>query len=306
MAEPKALIYQSELNFISNCVLEYPHLETGGDFFGSFTRDNKFKVEYVIGPGVDPKRTAYSFNQDIEYLRNCGNLLNSRFGLQHIGAWHSHHKLNLHYPSSGDINTMRNVISERLPCFLISICNINQDNTVSINPFLFVREDARDYINYEWDVLPGTSPFRERLSRENDNLFPSSNVELYQQSYASSRPNTLSSNGPTSKPEMPSSSVWLTAIGKRLMKEIYDSLRKKRGISNLEIVQKPDGVLAYRYNYNGAFCEMTLPHEFPIQPITIKSNDFNNTQIIEYPDNVSADIKSIVRYYEKRIKKMTF
>ena len=88
----KAIIYQSELDLISRFVMDYPDIETGGDLFGFWTKEGNPVVQYVIGPGKNTTRTAHSFYQDIDYLKKCGNFLNSRFGLEHIGGWHSHHK----------------------------------------------------------------------------------------------------------------------------------------------------------------------------------------------------------------------
>src|SRR5262245_50845720 len=98
----KIFIYESELDFISKCVMDYPSLETGGDFFGLWTKEGFPVIHYAIGPGTAVERTAMHFNQDIEYLRECGFLLNNRFALEHIGAWHSHHAMELAEPSPGD------------------------------------------------------------------------------------------------------------------------------------------------------------------------------------------------------------
>ena len=31
------LVYQSELDYLSRCILDYPHIETGGQLFGYWT-----------------------------------------------------------------------------------------------------------------------------------------------------------------------------------------------------------------------------------------------------------------------------
>jgi hypothetical protein len=87
----QAKIYHSELEFIAKCVRQYPELETGGDYFGFWSQDSIPVIQYALGPGDATDRTSVSFYQDIGYLKACGSLLNSRFGLEHIGAWHSHH-----------------------------------------------------------------------------------------------------------------------------------------------------------------------------------------------------------------------
>src|SRR5882724_11160421 len=144
-SRPHVQIYQGELQFISECVLQYPDLETGGDFFGFWSKDGNPVIQYVIGPGDQTTRTGASFFQDIEYLRTCGEALNRLFGLEHIGAWHSHHQLGLLQPSAGDVRTMTNALNQQTSRFLISICNIEDSSSVSVGCFLFNRDSGADF-----------------------------------------------------------------------------------------------------------------------------------------------------------------
>jgi hypothetical protein len=43
----KAIIYQSELDYISRCVLDYPNIETGGDLFGFWTYSGFPVIQYA-------------------------------------------------------------------------------------------------------------------------------------------------------------------------------------------------------------------------------------------------------------------
>lgn len=45
------------------------------------------------------------------YLQSVGDILNSDYGLQHIGEWHSHHRLGLDHPSGHDAQTIRTMIT---------------------------------------------------------------------------------------------------------------------------------------------------------------------------------------------------
>ncbi len=308
MSDNQALIYQSELDFISRCVMDYPDSETGGDFFGSFTRDGKIKIEYVIGPGINTNRTQHSFFQDIDYLKSCGSLLHNKFGLQHIGAWHSHHRLSLYQPSSGDINTMKNALQNgNLPLFLISICNIDRNNSVVISPFMFTRNNSVNYIPYKWQVLQGISPFREKLSREGINLFtePKSDV-------SSSRINIeVKDDNSIQKPLMPSDSYWKTDVGKNLLKETYESLQHRNHVSEVEILQKKDNRIAIRFKLSGLVHEMILPHNFPNQPIevSILSNEqvFSQIEIpLKKQRHFPSDMDVVLRFIEKKFRKKLF
>ncbi|MBP5477171.1 MAG: Mov34/MPN/PAD-1 family protein, partial [Paludibacteraceae bacterium] len=101
-----AIIYRSELEFVSRCILDYPNIETGGQMFGYWTDDGTPVVLYTIGPGPRANHERSFFNQDVAYLESVGNMLIQKYGLQHIGEWHSHHKLGLAHPSGHDAASM--------------------------------------------------------------------------------------------------------------------------------------------------------------------------------------------------------
>ena len=88
-----AMIYRSELDYISRCILDSTTIETGGQLFGFWTSTGIPVVLYAIGPGPLANHQVTFFNQDVDYLLNVGTALLQRYGLQHIGEWHSHHQL---------------------------------------------------------------------------------------------------------------------------------------------------------------------------------------------------------------------
>jgi hypothetical protein len=163
----KALIYEGELNYLSRCVLDYPNIETGGDLFGFWTHSGFPVIQYIIGPGKQSNHAYAFFNQDEAYLNEMGELLRAHHGLQHIGEWHSHHRIGLAEPSGHDISTVRKALNEyRLDRFYLVIANIRQDAT-TINGFMFQQENTPHDIS-AWVVLPGESPIRQHI----DSVFP--------------------------------------------------------------------------------------------------------------------------------------
>ena len=158
----KAIIFKSEMDFISKCILDYPSIETGGQLFGFYTESGTPVVLYAIGPGRNANHQVAFFNQDIEYLTRIGAKLKNLFGLHHIGEWHSHHQLGLARPSGHDASTMINTIREKgLGRFLLCIGNCDGRST-TLNPFPC---NNRDYIAGHWDVIFSDSPIRRPADR---------------------------------------------------------------------------------------------------------------------------------------------
>lgn len=155
-----AYIYKSELDFISRCILDYKNIETGGQLFGYWTADGSPVVVYAIGPGKDANHQIAFFNQDVHYLLSVGKILIHQYGLQHIGEWHSHHKLGLAQPSAHDASTIADTIQEkRLSKFLLCIGNCN-DFESTLNPFNFTFNAGYNYVKAHWIVKEIDSPFR--------------------------------------------------------------------------------------------------------------------------------------------------
>lgn len=162
----KAIIYQSELDYISCCILDYPEIETGGQLFGFWTATGVPVVLYTIGPGKNSRHNVTSFIQDQDYLQTIGNQLYKRYRLQHIGEWHSHHQLGLAYPSGGDVHTMSYGVGKPgFPRLLLCIGNCNREGS-TVNPFIFHENTPGEYSEAAWDVVNIESPFRPLIDSE--------------------------------------------------------------------------------------------------------------------------------------------
>ena len=152
--EKFATIYKQDLEYISRCILDFPDIETGGDFFGFWNNLGLPVILYVTGPGKNCYRHSTFFKQDLDFLIDVGNSVYSLFGLQHIGSWHSHHKLSLAVPSYHDCNTMANAINiNNLDKFFMILGNITDNGGTTINGFLFDKYNKTNYLETEWKVL---------------------------------------------------------------------------------------------------------------------------------------------------------
>ena len=173
----RAFIFKSELDYISRCILDYKNIETGGQLFGYWTSDGSPVVAYAIGPGNNANHQIAFFNQDVDYLKTIGEILVRHYGLQHIGEWHSHHKLGLAQPSSHDAATMSDTIRQKnLGRFLLCIGNCT-DIESTLNPFNFTQEKGYNYIKSHWCMYGIQSPFRSKIDMELQGLILHPNTQ---------------------------------------------------------------------------------------------------------------------------------
>lgn len=170
LPSPTAIIYQSELDYLSRCVIDYPNIETGGQLFGFWTNQGVPVVLYVIGPGHHANHQPTFFNQDSNYLMTIGNELLNRYGLCHIGEWHSHHQLGLARPSGHDARTMHNGLI-KIPQRRLLLCICNYEKGCStVNAYNFHENDLRGYSDAKWQIIPRESPFRKIADNELANM----------------------------------------------------------------------------------------------------------------------------------------
>jgi hypothetical protein len=255
----KALIYKSELDYISRCVLDYPNIETGGDLFGFWTHSGYPVIQYVIGPGPKANHQYSFFNQDAEYLLEIGAHLRETHGLQHIGEWHSHHQFGLAEPSGHDISTVCKAISQyNLSNFFLVITNV-RDNSSSVNGFMFKKEKGRDFDYAGWVILESHSPIRQDFDLKYQDLVyqPKTKVpSLLELSKA-----TLN-NLEFFKPEY-SSEYWLSDKSNHLvLKRIIEALGKF--VANVQVFQRNDDKTIYlEFHKDSKEYVVIFPIDFP-------------------------------------------
>ena len=166
-----AIIYRSEMDYISRCIHDYPNIETGGQLFGFITEYGAPVVCYAIGPGPRANHQPTFFNQDTDYLQRTYNELNRRYGLRYIGEWHSHHQLGLAKPSGHDANTVVHGIQKNnFRHFLLCIGNCDNQYHSTLNAFNFHINSLYDYHHAPWKIIEMESPYRPIVDREMGNL----------------------------------------------------------------------------------------------------------------------------------------
>lgn len=164
----RAIIYRSELDFISRCILDHTDIETGGELFGFWTAGGIPVVLFAIGPGKNANHQTTFFNQDIEYLKRVGRCLFDKYGLLHIGEWHSHHTLGLAQPSGHDAETMASSITNNhLGRFLMALGNCTATASI-LNAFEFVEGFGTAWRHVPWEIKEIQSPFRAAIENDAD------------------------------------------------------------------------------------------------------------------------------------------
>lgn len=135
--------------------------ETGGDLFGFWTHRGNPMLLVSVGPGPAAEQKTGFFRQDAGFLQRCGRDLVDRHGLQHLGQWHSHHRIAGLTPSTHDDRTMvRAVESRGLTRFLLVLASC-QAGGWGWRAHLYVREGARiiRQLLPRWRFYPGPSPY---------------------------------------------------------------------------------------------------------------------------------------------------
>ncbi len=160
-----AIIYRSELDYLSRCIADYPQCETGGHLFGYWTVKGVPVILYVTGPGPGCMHGTVECHHDHEYYDKVRDILENNIALQHIGDWHSHHQLNLNHPSGGDVRAMMaGVGSQKGKLRRHLMCIGTYDGyrrETFIDAYVFHQNDGDRYTHAAWAVVEMESPFRQ-------------------------------------------------------------------------------------------------------------------------------------------------
>jgi len=157
------MVYEGELRFLTYWAKASPGKETGGDLFGNWSHAGNPVTPLVLGPGPAARCEVAQFHQDKVFLQRAVQRVASTAGLQHIGQWHSHHRLGLSEPSSHDCQTVRKAFEcHPIERFLLLIVTLDEDRVV-LHPRLFEKR-RKQSIPLSCVILPGNSPYHSFLS----------------------------------------------------------------------------------------------------------------------------------------------
>ena len=274
-----AIIYSSEFDYISRCILDYPDIETGGQLFGFWTAEGVPVVLYAIGPGRYANHQATFFNQDIDYLKTVGQAIIDRFGLQHIGEWHSHHHLGLDHPSGHDASTMATSIEHLdLHRFLLCIGTCAGGRS-TINPYNFHESDLYNYSYARWRVLSIDSPFRAIIDSSLADIL----VHPYTRT-ASHGAERIEDGTPEQIRPMYKQHYWLRDKANNLqLKKIVDFLAASTGSVPSVRMDESGRVSVYADTATGVQVEVFFPDGFPSEAPEITLPESYRVQAAQVP-----------------------
>ncbi len=270
---PYAIIYRSEIDYISRCIMDYPRIETGGQLFGLWTNAGVPVVLYAVGPGRNANHQETFFNQDLDYLVPLGEEIIRRYGIQHIGEWHSHHRLGLAKPSGHDAhNISSNMVASQNRHFLLCIGNCD-DRTSTLNAFTFHECDPSRYVHAPWDIKPMESPYRRIIDRELGHML----VHPYTQSPSHGKLYTIES---TSATPLYNDEYWLNNKRNNLvLKQIYDFVTATGIVADKNIRIDAQNIVHIKVNRMFHIEHIVFPLHFPTEPPVIEHIDSTTGEV---------------------------
>ncbi|MEQ1929525.1 MAG: hypothetical protein ABL957_03200 [Parvularculaceae bacterium] len=163
------LTWESELRAIAAEASAWS-IETGGDLFGRWQANPTIFLATKAGPQA--QRDNAHFRLDVDYLRRLSEPLASQWGLRYFGDWHSHHRLGLSAPSSGDQRRIRQLGKRNnfaaMAEVIVTTEGSRTEPTVRIHAWRYDLSLEGAPSPLAVTVLPGCSPVRHALIARRD------------------------------------------------------------------------------------------------------------------------------------------
>ena len=164
-AAPVLVTWESELRSIAAEASAWS-IETGGDLFGRWKGAPILHLATKAGPNA--QRNNAHFRLDVEYLRQLSKILAADWALRYFGDWHSHHRLGLSAPSSGDKRRIHSIGGRNQFADMVEIIVTLEDGrgepTIRIHPWIYdLAGTDNGPALLAVKVLPGLSPIRQVL-----------------------------------------------------------------------------------------------------------------------------------------------
>jgi hypothetical protein len=163
------IIWESELRAIAVETSAWT-IETGGDLFGRWQSTPIVFLATKAGPKA--QRSNAHFRLDVDYLRQLSEPLANQWALRYFGDWHSHHRLGLLEPSSGDRRRIRQLGNRNqfpgMAEIIVTTEGSQQRPIVRLHPWYYDLSVEGEPTAMAVKVLSGCSPIRQALIARGD------------------------------------------------------------------------------------------------------------------------------------------
>jgi hypothetical protein len=163
-SQKSLFIWESELRAIAAEAGAWT-VETGGDLFGRWQGTPTVFLATKAGPNA--QRDNAHFRLDVDYLRQLSEPLAADWALRYFGDWHSHHRLGLSAPSSGDRKRIRQLGKRNsfpgMAEIIVTTEGSRQTPIMRIHPWFYDLTGEEEPTAMSVTVYAGCSPVREAL-----------------------------------------------------------------------------------------------------------------------------------------------
>lgn len=291
----KVIIYKSELDYLSKCILESPQMETGGNLFGLWTPFGIPFIQYVVGPGRNAEHHYAHFRQDFDFLDKNADFLVKEHALHHIGTWHSHHSLDLDHPSGGDTHSTLSGMKEcRLRSFILLIGNYRHGKS-TVNAFRYY--DNGSCVRLKWIILDGESPIRQIYDRTHTAFVYKPKGEP--RMMALEQTTLYSDNNSASQVPAFDTEYWLSSSeNKKEFAAIIKYLKEK--YENVSIFQLDSSTVEVEMADAGDVYKLVFDRTFPYNPPKLlkqKNNEIKLMPILKWDINGKSISEAFINFF---------
>lgn len=162
--QQRLITWESEVRAIAREATAW-RVETGGDLFGFWDLTPVIYLATRVGPKA-VRNTAH-FRLDVDYVRKLSDVLAADWELRYLGDWHSHHRLQLREPSSGDRQRIQRLAARNafpgMAEIIVTFLEGEVENlSVRLDPWIYLQGGVLP-TGSGLMIVPGVSPVREAL-----------------------------------------------------------------------------------------------------------------------------------------------
>jgi len=288
------VMWESELRAIAVETSAWT-IETGGDLFGRWQSAPIVFLATKAGPKA--QRSNAHFRLDVDYLRQLSEPLATDWALRYFGDWHSHHRLGLLEPSSGDRRRIRQLGNRNqfpgMAEIIVTTEGAQQQPIVRLHPWFYDLAVEGNPTAMAVTVLPGCSPIRQALITQGK--LPEQSLRAWE-----SVPLDRVRIGGDARPPVPDKALEVDATTReRTLVHLAEALTQASGEPIEQHVTAFGHIIVAKlegHHYLAFAIEGTWP--MTVLEVHRLNRDDGTTEVISTPDGLTApDVAGVVAAY---------